>query len=74
MGLYSPAGRCSNQVGDAIKKQNDSYYQKTIYFADYERVLKDRKKIDKAFIDSQEKAFWNIIRPEVCCFFLIILF
>ena len=28
------------------------------------RALKDRKKADKAFIDSQEKAFWNIIRPE----------
>jgi hypothetical protein len=29
------------------------------------RVLKDRKKADKTFIDSQEKAFWNIIRPQV---------
>lgn len=29
------------------------------------RVLKDRKKSDKTFIDSQEKAFWNIIRPNV---------
>ncbi len=29
------------------------------------RALKDMKKSDKAFIDSQERAFWNIIRPEV---------
>jgi len=28
------------------------------------KVLKDRKKADKTFIDSQEKAFWNIIRPQ----------
>lgn len=31
----------------------------------FQRVLKDRKKADKTFIDSQERAFWNIMRPTV---------
>jgi regulator of G-protein signaling len=29
------------------------------------RTLKERKKADKTIIDSQEKAFWNIVRPIV---------
>ncbi|CAF0794481.1 unnamed protein product [Rotaria sordida] len=28
------------------------------------RVLKDRKKTDKAIIDSQERAFWHVMRPS----------
>ncbi|CAF5205669.1 unnamed protein product, partial [Rotaria magnacalcarata] len=28
------------------------------------RVLKDRKKTDKTIIDSQERAFWRVMRPS----------
>ncbi len=28
-------------------------------------VLKDRKKTDKTIIDSQERAFWRVMRPSV---------
>ncbi|KAL7677466.1 hypothetical protein ACOME3_003704 [Neoechinorhynchus agilis] len=33
------------------------------------RVLKDRKKMDRAILESQEKAFWRVMRPkpnEIC--------
>jgi hypothetical protein len=29
------------------------------------KVLNDRKKQDKAIIDSQERAFWNMLRNSV---------
>jgi hypothetical protein len=29
------------------------------------RVSKDKKKADKSFLDSQERAFWSIARPLV---------
>lgn len=29
------------------------------------RVLKEKKKAEKIFVDSQEKAFWATIRPGV---------
>ncbi len=28
-------------------------------------MLKDRKKTDKTIIDSQERAFWRVMRPSV---------
>ena len=32
------------------------------------RVLKEKKKSEKIFVDSQEKAFWATIRPSVSSF------
>ncbi len=34
------------------------------------RVLKDRKKTDKTIIDSQERAFWRVMRPSVSNLFI----
>jgi hypothetical protein len=34
-------------------------------------VLKDRKKTDKTIIDSQERAFWRVMRPSVRSFLYI---
>jgi hypothetical protein len=35
------------------------------------RVLKDRKKTDKTIIDSQERAFWRVMRPSVSNLFIL---
>ncbi len=34
-------------------------------------MLKDRKKTDKTIIDSQERAFWRVMRPSVRSFLYI---
>ncbi len=51
---------------DKMKKKKTEF--EIIFF----RVLKDRKKTDKTIIDSQERAFWRVMRPSVRDCFLIV--
>jgi hypothetical protein len=59
MGFYYHASRSSVSVNRII-------YQRCSNTMNYLfSVLKDRKKTDKTIIDSQERAFWRVMRPSV---------